>query len=334
MPLLLIKLFFSGLISFLITLFLIPLLRKIAVRLGVVDVPDGKIKQHEKVTPYLGGVGVYAGFISGLALVFPVENQLFFLLVGVTLLLFLGLIDDLVALRPYQKFFGQLLAAFCFLKGGLFLKEQFFYDFWYIGVLISLVWILTIINAFNLVDVMDGLSSVIAINATVSFLIIALVCDCSSVALLLTSFLGPLLAFLWYNYPPAQIYLGDAGSLFIGGFLATVPFLFRWSQFTSMGYLAPAIILTIPLLEVTTLIVVRTYRGIPFYNASPDHFSIYLRKKGWSKPKILGYMVVVATALLLITLSFLFDLISLKTLVLLGLLGILVWYGILLRSPQ
>lgn len=330
MPMLLIKLLFSGLISFLITFFITPMLCRIALRLGVVDVPDGKIKRHERVTPYLGGLAVYIGFTSGLALVFPIENQFFFILVGTTLLLLLGLIDDLVAMQPYQKFFGQLIAVFCFLKGGLFLKEQFFYDFWFVGIPLSLLWILIIINAFNLVDVMDGLAATTAIGATISFLTISLLFDCGAVSLLLASFLGPLCAFLLYNRPPAQIYLGDAGSLFIGGLLSVTPFMFSWSYYNPIGYLAPVIILTVPLLEITTLIIIRTYRGIPFYRASPDHFSIYLRNKGWSKGKILAYIFATSLILLVLSLLLIFNMLSLPLILVAGILGIATWYSILL----
>lgn len=330
MPALLLKVVFSGIISFLITFYIVPIICRIAERYGIVDVPDGKVKQHDRATPYLGGVAIYIGFIAGLALVFPADNKFFSLLTGSTLLLLVGLIDDLIVLRHYQKFFGQFLAALCFVKGGLFLKEQFFYDFWYVGIPVSLLWILVIVNAFNLIDVMDGLSSTVAIGATTSFLVIALLLGQGSTAILLSSFLGPLVAFLWYNKPPAGIYMGDAGSLFIGGFLSAVPFLFSWSEQSTIGYLVPIVVLVIPLLEITTLIVVRTYKGIPFYNASPDHFSIYLRKKGWSKNKVLLYMASVASALLGIALLILFGNLSLFMLLLIGLLGIATWYLILL----
>ena len=271
------KLLFSCIISFLITFYLVPLLSNIAIRLGVVDVPDGRIKRHEKSTPYLGGVAVYAGFISGLALVFPTENLIFSLLVGSTLLLVIGLVDDLVILKPYQKLFGQCVAAICFLKGGLYLKEQFFNDYLFIALPISLLWILTVTNAFNLVDVMDGLATTIALGASISFLIVALSLGQYSVSLLLTSFIGPLLAFLWYNSPPASIYLGDAGSLFIGGFLSAIPFLMSWSNYNPYGFLAPAAILAIPLFEVIMLIIIRTYKGIPFIAAVPI-ISLFISK--------------------------------------------------------
>jgi UDP-GlcNAc:undecaprenyl-phosphate GlcNAc-1-phosphate transferase len=295
MELIVIKLCFAFIISFLFTLYLVPLFSAIAFKLGVLDVPDGRIKKHDKPIPYLGGVAVYVGFMSALALVLSFENQFIFLLVGTTLLLFVGLIDDLVNLKPYQKFAGQFIAAFCLVRSGLYLKESFFLNnFWAIP--LSLLWILSVVNAFNLIDVMDGLACVTGACAAINFFIFACMTHQWQIALLLTAFIGPLIAFLYYNKPPATIYLGDAGSLFIGGVLSIVPFLQKWSFSNPYGFIAPAVILAIPLLEVGTLIVVRTYRGIPFYKPSPDHFSIYLRNKGWSKPGILIYVFLLSLA--------------------------------------
>jgi len=283
------NLFFSFLISFLFTLYLIPLLCKIANRFNILDVPDGAVKKHKKPIPYLGGVAIYFGFIVSLALTFPFENRMFLFLVGMTLLLFIGLIDDLIVMGAHQKLFGQIIAAFCFLKAGFYLKQTFFFNnFWNIP--ISFFWILCIINAFNLIDVMDGLATLVACCATFSFLVLAICLNQYALSLLLTAFLGALIAFFLYNKPPAKIYLGDTGSLFIGGFLAIIPFLFSWGEYNPYGYFTPIIILAIPLLEVGTLILVRTWKGIPFYKASPDHFSIYLQHKGWTAAKILFYV--------------------------------------------
>lgn len=324
-------------ISFLMTKYLIPLLSEVAHKLRVLDIPDGKLKQHGRPVPYLGGLGIYVGFIVSLALTFPFENRLFLFLVGSTLLLFIGLIDDIVAMKPYQKFFGQLVATFCFLKGGLYLKEAFFMAVpTFLGSLIWLVisvgWILSVINAFNLVDVMDGLATTLAITASFSFLIFAILLQCQTVALLLASFLGALIAFWYFNKPSATMYLGDAGSLFLGGLLATVPFMVPWGTYTSFGYLAPVIILCIPLLEVGTLILIRTYKGIPFYQGSPDHFAIYLQQKGWSKWIILGHVSALNVLLLNIAVLFVFNYVSLITLVSLMSAFFVFWYTVLLLS--
>ncbi len=313
---------FAGIISCLITFYMVPLLCTLAHKFRVLDVPGG-IKKHAQPTPYLGGVAVYCGMLSSLALTYPFENKTFLLLVGSTLLLFLGLIDDLITLKPAKKFFGQFLVTLCFLKAGLYLKEHAFYTIWAFPV--SALWIVTIINAFNLVDVMDGLATTLALCATASFLLIAIMLEQYTVVLLLSSFLGALLGFLWHNRPPACIYLGDAGALFIGGFLATVPFLFNWGTYNRYGFFAAPIILAMPLLEVSTLILVRSYKGIPFYYGSPDHFCLYLQQNGWHKSTILYYCTSMATLLLTGGYALCFNHIGIATATVLGIIFLSIW---------
>ncbi len=324
------KLAIAGVISFLVSFALVPLLCKLAVRLGVVDVPDGKIKKHETITPYLGGVAVYGGFLAGLALVFPIENSFFFLLVGSSLLLLVGVFDDLVALAPWQKFLGQFIASICFLKGGLYLKESFLYTHWLIAIPISLLWILTIVNGFNLIDVMDGLATMTSLGASVSFLAIAFFLGQHDVALLMASLIGALIAFLWYNKPKAQIYLGDAGALFIGGLLSVVPFIFSWSQHNAMGFLTPIVVLAIPLVEVVTLIIIRTAKGIPFYKPSPHHFCLLLRGKGWTVPQILLFVAACSLVLLCVAYAFVLNYLAFRGLIFVMAILLCAWYYIVL----
>src|SRR5439155_1147577 len=121
---------FALIFSFLVTFYLVPIFCNLARRLKFIDEPDGKIKKHKEPTPYMGGLAVYIGFLAAICLTFPFENNMMLFFVGSTLLLCVGLIDDLLVLKPYQKFFGQILAMLCFLKAGLFLKEHFFYSYW------------------------------------------------------------------------------------------------------------------------------------------------------------------------------------------------------------
>jgi UDP-N-acetylmuramyl pentapeptide phosphotransferase/UDP-N-acetylglucosamine-1-phosphate transferase len=185
---------------------------------------------------------------------------------------------------------------------------------------------LSVINAFNLVDVMDGLATLIAFMGGLTFLVIALYLHCFSVSLLLLAFLGPLGAFFIYNKPSAKIYLGDAGSMFIGGFLAATPLLLPWSQQSLDAYYTPVVILAVPLLEVFALVIIRSWLGIPFYYGSPHHFSIYLQRKGWSKSNVLGFTGIMCLCFSLLACLFLTNNISFIALVL-GCMGIVgLWF--------
>ena len=133
------------------------------------------------------------------------------------------------------------------------------------------------------------------------------------------------MAFLWYNKPRARIYLGDTGSLFIGGFLAAIPFLFPWSALHPHGFITPALVLWIPLFEVVSLIVIRTRKGIPFYKGSPDHFCHYLQRWGWSVPAILFLAAAISQIALGATLLFLWGTVPLWLLIVVALAGFATW---------
>ena len=217
------------------------------------------------------------------------------------------------------------------MKADVYLKEAFLRkSLWAIP--FSLVWTALITNAFNLIDVMDGLSTSVALWVSFSFFVLACIAHNYELALLLGALMGALAAFLWYNKPPARIYLGDAGSLFLGGILSGVPFFFQWGIYVQQGILVPLIIFAIPLLEVALLIIIRSYKGIPFYKASPDHFSLYLLRHGWSKWHILGYIHVLSSFLLTGALLFLYRIISLEFFLLSGVLFILVWLAFLFNK--
>lgn len=314
----------AGSIAFLLTFFLIPALCWMSGKYQLVDIPDGVIKMHERPIPNLGGLAVYAGFVIAFLSCVPSNNtSLTSLLIGATLLLVIGLADDRICLTPAQKFFWQFIVALFFLRTGFYLKNIFFC--YLITHSISLLWILTVINAFNLIDIMDGLATTVAICVSLTLLAIALYIKALTFVLLLASFLGALIAFLWYNKPAACIYLGDAGALFIGGFLAALSFLFPWDTYNPYGYVVVPFIFFIPLCELIFLILIRTYKKIPFYLPSPDHFCMYLLHKGWSKKTILWYVSGISAFIFCTSILFFIQAISLFKFSLLWLFLLCVW---------
>lgn len=283
------------LFSFLFVLIVTPLLRLFAIAHNIVDAPDGKIKQQKEPIAYLGGAAIYICLLVSLCLFLPLQSYLLFFIFGLSMLFFLGLVDDLWVTTPLQKFVGQMAAAASFLVAGFSLKEVFLSSWG--NSLLSFFWILSVVNAFNLVDVMDGLATLLALCATLSFLVFGILFNLPHITILLSIFLGSLAGFFYYNKPPAKLYLGDAGALFVGGFLAVVPFFFNWGFHSSNGFLVPCIVLAIPLLEILSLIIIRTYKGKPFYYGSPDHYCLYLLKKGWTKNEVLFFSAIVSLVL-------------------------------------
>src|SRR5512139_355405 len=197
-----------------------PLVKRIARRTGIVDKPNAR-KQHTVPTPLLGGLAIYLAVIVALVILgdrFYV-SQVISIFVGATLMSFLGLWDDRRGLSPWVKLGGQFLAAgivaLTDVRIGLFPWE-------WLNVAATLVWIVGITNAMNLLDNMDGLSSGIAAIAAVFFLLFAAISNQYLVGALAAALVGACIGFLFYNLNPATIFMGDTGSLFLGFMLAAV----------------------------------------------------------------------------------------------------------------
>lgn len=267
-----------------------------ATRYSFVDAPDGVLKKHAKSVPYGGGVSVFAAWflmimaMCGFTWIFSSDYTYF--IAGASVLFTLGFCDDMYAYRAHTKFLIQIIAALLFLMGGFYLKEDFLLgNMWCIPG--SFFWILTITNAFNLIDIMDGLAGTTAAGIVVSFMVVSCCLGQLGPLLFLSIFLGALCGFLCHNLPNATIYLGDAGSLFIGGTVAVLPFCFTWGVHQPwLGYSAPAIIILIPIAEVCALIYIRSGKGISPFTGSPDHFAHYLLRSNYTKYHVLWFVMV------------------------------------------
>jgi UDP-GlcNAc:undecaprenyl-phosphate/decaprenyl-phosphate GlcNAc-1-phosphate transferase len=318
-----VSIFFPFFISFLVSSIGLSFLRYIAFRYNITDKPDNNLKQHGEPVAYLGGVGIYIGLFVSSLLFFINMPHIFGILLGLLCFLLLGLFDDIWPIKPYQKFAGQLFIAIYFVSIGLHLNESFISPWLNIG--ISIFWILSVVNSFNLIDIMDGLATTVAIGSILIIMVSAILLNSLEIACFCLAMVGALIPFFIINYPPACMYLGDAGSLMIGGFLATTPFTLQWTRYTRFGNLIPPAILGIILLECLSLIIIRLYKGIPPYKGSRDHFAHYLLDNGWSKKNIIWYIFGLNCYIGLIVSLFLIGIISFSLTLILGLLFLIIW---------
>jgi len=290
-------------LSFGLAFYITPIVRKGALRFGVLDHPDGKLKTHKAPIPYLGGIAIYVSFIVSLSLVFQFSSELLALLLGATMMTMLGLFDDLKMLSPGIKLAGQCLAIWVLLRSHIAIHLTLL-PVW-LSVPLTIFWLLAITNSINLIDVSDGLAVGCSAIAALTLFILALLQHHfaqATVALILSS---TLIAFLHYNKPPAKIYLGDSGSLFLGFILATMTLLERYTSHSPVGALAPLFVLSVPILELWLLVIARLYKGLSPLHGSPDHFSIRLKKRGANSQQVLyfAYGVALVGAALAITIT-------------------------------
>lgn len=264
-------------LAFGLALYLTPLMRQAAIRFGIADHPDGRLKKQAAPVPYLGGIAIYLAFLLSLTgtLRFDSIEVLGMLLAG-SIILILGLIDDFGVLSPWVKLAGQVVAVLTLMNASIYIKLSFLPSWLAIG--LSFLWLLAITNAFNIIDVMDGLAAGVAASAALILFLIAAVNGRGTYAVLLAALCGALIGFLRYNFEPARIYMGDAGSMFIGLMLGALAMNNSYTRENLVASLAPVVILGVPIFDMMFVMYVRHRRGLPVMLGSPDHFALRLRK--------------------------------------------------------
>lgn len=254
---------------------LTPLVIYVAHRLGAVDQP-GPRKIHQRPIPRIGGVAVFAGLVSALAYAAYATGFMDLLpskglywgtvAAAATALFLLGLVDDLWGLTFKWKFAVQIVIATIVWLGG-FRIEMLSYPFGHqsldLGVLslpVTLLWVVGITNAMNLIDGLDGLAVGTALISTTTVAVIAYYRDQVAVAAISVALVGSLLGFLRYNFSPARIFLGDSGSMLLGFILAVTSIHGSQKGPTVVAVLAPLLVLGLPILDTTLAVFRRLYR--------------------------------------------------------------------------
>jgi UDP-GlcNAc:undecaprenyl-phosphate GlcNAc-1-phosphate transferase len=257
-----------------------PLARRAAFSLGILDQPNAR-KVHSSPVPLLGGVAIYVAFLAALLLFSDAfyVNQMIGILLGASWVSFLGIWDDWRTLRPAIKLGGQFLAIAVLILTGVqveFLRNPV------LNVLVTAAWVVGITNAVNFLDNMDGLSGGVAAIASIWFLLLGILNGQFLVAPFAAALLGASLGFLVYNFNPARIFMGDAGSLFLGFMLAAVGLKLRFpGNSDSITWMIPILVLGVPILDMTLVTISRLRRGVnPWTTAGKDHLSHRLVQLG------------------------------------------------------
>jgi UDP-GlcNAc:undecaprenyl-phosphate GlcNAc-1-phosphate transferase len=260
-----------------------PIARRAAFALGLLDQPDAR-KVHAAPMPLLGGIAIYFAFIAALLLFSDAfyVNQVVGILLGATWVSFLGVWDDWRGLRPVIKLGGQALGVVILLVTGVqveFLRNPA------LNTVVTAAWMLGITNAVNFLDNMDGLSGGVAAIAAAWLLVLGVANGQLLVAPFAAALLGASLGFLVYNFNPARIFMGDAGSLFLGFALAAVAIKLRFPAHPDIvTWMIPVLVLGIPILDMTLVTVSRLRRGVnPWTTAGKDHLSHRLARLGASQ---------------------------------------------------
>ena len=255
-----------------------PAVRMLAIKIKAVDVPKDNRRMHKVPIPRMGGLAIFAGFLVSVLFFVPLGTEFRSILIGALILVVLGIIDDIVALKPKTKFAGQIIAALIPALSGVsihgivnpFVPGQYS-TLGIFSIPLTVIWIVGITNAVNFIDGLDGLACGVSAIATVTMFIIAVLFGETYIALMMAALAGACLGFLPYNMNPAKIFMGDTGSMFLGYTLATVSIQGLFKFYAVISFAVPFILLGLPIFDTGFAIVRRLLKGQSPLQADRGH---------------------------------------------------------------
>lgn len=285
----------AGLIAFFST----PLVKSFANRIGAIDVPTDARRMHKVPIPRLGGLAIFLGFIFSVLIFVDVTTELKGILLGSVIIVVLGVIDDVIRLGAKLKFVVQIIAALipvmCGVRINIFsnpnlLSSDSFISLGALSIPITVLWIVGITNAVNLIDGLDGLACGVSSIACFSLLIIAILVSEPETAIIIAALAGSCIGFLPYNLNPAKIFMGDTGATFLGFILATMSIQGLFKFYAIVSFAVPFLILGLPIFDTAFAIIRRVASGHSPMQADRGHLHHKLIDMGFSQKQTVAIL--------------------------------------------
>lgn len=296
------------LIALFVALIATPAVIVLAAKTGAMDAPDAR-KVHKGPMPRIGGLAIYCGFMVAILamlnfaeLTQEVANGVIGLLLGGTLIVIIGLIDDYKNLPAKVKLLGQIMAAcvVVYFDVRIDVITDPFGDYLYLEYLAApatVFWIVGLTNTVNLIDGLDGLAAGVSTIASITIMLVALQEDVMIVAMFTAALAGAALGFLRYNFNPAKIFMGDTGSMFLGFILAGISVIGAVKCTATIALIVPILALGLPIMD-TTFAIIRRYRGgVPIFKPDKGHLHHRLLDLGFSQRQAVLLMYVISALL-------------------------------------
>ena len=280
-------------VALVISLIATPPVKRFAERIGAMDTPKDNRRVHKVPTPRLGGLAIFIGFVLSVVFFVEIDREIQGILLGAVVIVSVGVVDDIISLRAWQKFAlqiaGALIPAFhgviidILSNPNIFSAEPYL-TLGYLAIPLTVIWIVAITNAVNLIDGLDGLAVGVSTIASLTMLVVALlVTEDASVALVLAALAGACLGFMPYNLNPAKIFMGDTGALLLGYLLATMSIQGLFKSYAIISFAVPFIALALPILDTLFAIVRRLVKGQSPMAPDRGHFHHRLLDLGFSQ---------------------------------------------------
>lgn len=271
--------------SFVVALLITPLVKKLAFKIGATDQPNAR-KVHTGQMARMGGLAIYIAFLAGVLILRPENETYFYILIAGTIVIATGVLDDIYELTAKVKFSTQIVAAVIVIIGGVqvtFINLPFGgeLELGIFSIPITLLWIVGVTNAINLIDGLDGLSAGVSAIVLTTISVLAILQNDIFIVALSIALLGGTLGFLVYNFHPAKIFMGDAGALFLGFMIAVIA-LMGFKNVTVFSLIVPALILAVPISDTFFAIIRRIVHKQSLSAPDKSHLHHCLLRLGYS----------------------------------------------------
>ncbi len=292
-------------VSMLLSFALTPLVKRLAYKIGAVDVPKDKRRMHDHPIPRLGGLGIFVGFVITVLAFAEPTRQLRGILLGACLIVAVGVVDDSHPLGAGIKFILQIVAALVAVWHGVIIQTiaspfpfgSAYWDFGIMAVPITVIWIVAVTNSVNLIDGLDGLADGVSTIAALTMLIIALLMDDLEMAVICGALVGACVGFIPYNRNPAKMFMGDTGATFLGYMLATISVTGLFKLYAIISFIVPFIILGFPIFDTASAFTRRILRGQNPMKADRSHTHHKLIDMGMNQKQAVATLYLVAGVL-------------------------------------
>ncbi len=297
-------------ISFLST----PLVKTLAYKVGAIDVPKDNRRMHKVPIPRLGGLAIFLAFLLSALIFADIDRQLQGILLGAVIIVVLGALDDVLALKALPKLIVQIIAAgvavyhgcvIQFISNPNVFSNATYLNLGWLSVPITIIWIVAITNAVNFIDGLDGLAVGVSSISAAALIVIALMVAETNIAIILCALFGACLGFIPYNMNPAKIFMGDSGSTFLGYILATLSITGLFKMYAIISFAVPFLILGLPIFDICFAFLRRIAHGQSPMQADRGHVHHRLIDMGFTQKQAvaIAYMLTAILGLAAVVLT-------------------------------
>lgn len=292
----------AGIVSFITT----PIVRLFAQKVGAVDVPKDSRRVHNHPIPRMGGLAIFIGFVLSVVLFAAVDNQMRGILLGAVIIVVVGVVDDITPLPALLKLVIQIAAALVavafgvrieFLANPIWWSETMYLDLSFLSIPITVLWIVGLTNAVNLIDGLDGLACGVSAIASIAMMTIALAMGQWNTAVILAALVGACFGFMPFNLNPARIFMGDTGALMLGYVMACISITGLLKFYAIISFAVPLLALGLPIFDTAFAIIRRLAHGQNPMSPDRGHFHHRLIDMGLSQKQAVALLYAISAIL-------------------------------------